>query len=154
MNLVLNDRQTKIWQNLGKLFELNTQHETLIDSEDIAPRYLPTLFNRQKIVNGQILRLTEILLNSVEVSESDAAPSQIPFLESAETLQQHLEAIIPVLSPGQAEYISLPKDTFNDAEFERLLTLLESLAVPKIIGYRIEKDVVRIVLKFRKGRTA
>ena len=37
-----------------------------------------------------------------------------PFLKDADTLQKHLENIIPIMPPGRAEYTTLPRKPFTD----------------------------------------
>ena len=89
-----------------------------------------------------------------ETPSLDTPPPEtpaIPFLASTEALYDYLQAIIPMTAQGRSEYTTLLKDTFTDPEFEQLLSLLETLAERHVIGYRIEKDCVRVVLKVRNG---
>ena len=73
-----------------------------------------------------------------------------PFLKDADTLQKHLEQMIPVMPPGRAEYTTLPKKPFTDDAWQHLIGWLGLLQERETIGYRENKDSVNIVLKFRR----
>ena len=73
-----------------------------------------------------------------------------PFLKDADALQKHLENITPVMPPGRAEYTTLPRKPFTDEAWECLLGNLGLLQELETLGYRVNKQSVNIVLKFRR----
>ena len=74
-----------------------------------------------------------------------------PFLKDADALQKHLENIIPVMPTGHAEYTTLPRKPFTAEAWDHLLGNLGLLQERGTIGYRVNKEKVNIVLKFRRS---
>ena len=70
-------------------------------------------------------------------------------LETPERLQQWLSEIIPKRQRGYAECTTLPQSQFTDAQYQRLLSLLEGLKQRQAIGYIENELSVTIVIHKR-----
>jgi len=70
-------------------------------------------------------------------------------LETPETLQQWLSEIIPRRHPGLAELTTLPQSQFTDAQYPRLLLLLEALKQRQAVEYIENELSVTVVIHKR-----
>ena len=97
-----------------------------------------------RIAEGSDIRKYKGLCSECHIIKS------YPFLKDADALQKHLEQMIPIMPPGRAEFITLPKTPFTAEAWEHLLGWLGDLQEQETIGYRIHPNSVNIVLKFRR----
>ena len=71
MQITLTKRQQKIWKNLPKLFKLIAKYERVINEKLVPPRYYPTVFQQQEVVEKNIVRLTKLLIQEDKDVNSD-----------------------------------------------------------------------------------